>query len=112
MSYRVLTASVFLLALTASGCAKNDALVEVKGACADVFTGQVCTWAKVSGSAVVEAGGVIPIASIEHAPAQVPMAWPPVPAASIDMPDAVRQQTGLTQFTMDWEAGGHPPGGS
>src|SRR6187402_1468848 len=60
MSYRVLTASVFLLALTASGCAKNDALVEVKGACADVFTGQVCTWAKVSGSAVVEAGGIVP----------------------------------------------------
>ena len=37
------------------------------------------------------------------------MEWPPVPTASIELPDAVRQQAGLKQFSVDWNAGGHPP---
>jgi hypothetical protein len=28
----------------------------------------------------------------------------------LDLPEAARQKSGLTHFTMYWEAGGHPPG--
>ena len=109
MSYRVFVASVGLIALTASACAKTEAVVEVQGACGDVFKAQMCTWAKVSGNTLVEAGALIPLASVENAPAEVPMVWPPVPETTIDMPDVVRRQTSLTQFAVDWEANGHPP---
>jgi hypothetical protein len=113
MSHRVLTVSTMVLALAAgsSGCTKKgDAVVEVKGACAAAFQGQVCTWAKMSGNTLLEAGAMVPLASIESAPAEMPMDWPPAALVSIDTPDAVRQQGGLTHLTMFWEAGGHPPG--
>lgn len=63
--------------------------MEAKAACADVFKAQVCTWAKTRGKNLVKAGAVVPLASIENAPADQPMLWPPAPAAEIDMP--VRQ---------------------
>lgn len=107
---RIRTVSAFLLALAVGACKGEKPLVEVKGACADVFRAQVCTWAKTMGSNLVEAGAVVPLASIENAPADQPMVWPPVAAAEIDLPGPVRQQGGLTQLTMYWEAGGHPPG--
>ena len=110
MSRRALTVSALLLTFAAGACTKDDALVDVKGTCADAFKGQVCTWAKMNGTTLVEAGAVVPLASIENAPAEVPMVWPPVALVSIAMPDAGRQQGGLTHLTMFWEAGGHPPG--
>jgi hypothetical protein len=109
MSHRVRTISAVLLALAVGACTGQEPLVEVKGACADVFKAQVCTWAKTKGTNLVEAGAVVPLASIENAPADQPMVWPPAAAAEIDMPEPVRQQGGLTQLTMYWEAGGHPP---
>jgi len=109
MSSRVLSAFVALLVVAAAGCATYATPMEVAGSCGNVFKSQVCTWATLDGSTLVEAGAMVPIASIENAPAEVPMVWPPVPEATIDMPDLVRQQGGLVQFTVDWEAGGHPP---
>jgi hypothetical protein len=99
-----------LLVLTAGACTREEPIVEVKGGCADVFSAQVCTWARTRGTTLVEAGAVVPIASIENAPAEQPMAWPPAAAAEIDMPAPVLQQAGLTQLTMYWEPHGHPPG--
>ncbi len=110
MSHSVRTISAVLVAIAAGGCTSEAPLVEVKGACADVFKAQLCTWAKTKGTKLVEAGAVVPLASIENAPANPPMVWPPAAAAVIDMPEPVRQQGGLTQLTMFWEAGGHPPG--
>ncbi|HLB73265.1 MAG TPA: hypothetical protein VJJ98_04550 [Sedimentisphaerales bacterium] len=110
MSHRVRTISAILLALAVGACTGEAPLVEVKGACADVFKAQVCTWAKTKGTNLVQAGAVVPLASIENAPADQPMVWPPAAAAEIDMPEPVRRQGGLTQLTMYWEAGGHPPG--
>jgi hypothetical protein len=110
MSHRVQTISAVLLALAVGACTREAPLVEVKGACADVFKAQVCTWAKTKGTNLVEAGAVVPLASIENAPADQPMVWPPAAAAEIEMPEPVRQQGGLTQLTMYWESGGHPPG--
>ena len=110
MSHRTLTVSAVALAFAVAACTKNDALLDVKGTCADAYKAQVCTWARMKGQTLVEAGIVVPIASIENAPAVEPMTWPPVALFTLDLPDAARQQGGLTQFTMYWEAGGHPPG--
>lgn len=103
------TVSAAVLALTVAGCAGEPALVDVKGACADVYKSQVCTWSKTRGKDVVEAGVVVPIGAIENAPADDKMVWPPVAAANLSVPDSARA-SGLTQFTMYWEATGHPPG--
>lgn len=37
------------------------------------------------------------------------MTWPPVAAAVLQLPESAQQQSGLTHFTMFWEAHGHPP---
>jgi hypothetical protein len=110
MSHRVRTISAALVALAVGACSGGEPPVEVKGGCADVFKAQVCTWAKTKGTNLVEAGAVVPLASIENAPADQPMAWPPAAAAEIAMPEPAGQQGGLTQLTMYWEPGGHPPG--
>jgi hypothetical protein len=102
--------SAVLLALAVGAFTGEAPTVEVKGACADVFKAQVCTWAKTKGKNLVEAGAVVPLASIENAPTDQPMVWPPAAAAEIDMPEVVVQHGGFTQLTMFWEPGGHPPG--
>lgn len=93
MTHSVPGISAVLLALAAVGARTGEEpLAQATGGCADVFKAQVCTWAKTKGNTLVEAGAVVPLASIENAPAEQPMAWPPVAAAVIDMPEAVRQQ--------------------
>jgi hypothetical protein len=83
----------------------------VDGECAEVFGGQVCTWATIDANErVAEFGATIPLATIEGAPAEMEMAWPPVAQASLALPEAVRAATGMQHFTVNWEAGGHPPG--
>lgn len=112
MSYRVVTLAVTIatvLALAVGARATDGALARMQGACADVFKGQVCTTWTMKGTTLVEVGTVIPLASIENAPAEMPMEWPPVPTASIELPSAVRQQAGFTRLSVDWNAGGHPP---
>jgi hypothetical protein len=85
-------------------------IVEASRDCGDVFGGQVCTWTRMQGDVVVAAGADIPMASIENAPDELPMGWPPAPLATIPFPDSIHAQTGLTHLTVYWEAHGHPPG--
>ena len=92
------------------GCSKNDSISEMKGACADVHKSQVCTWAKMEGETVLEVGATVPIGSIENAPAETTMVWPPVPVATLEIPEVARQKSGMTNLTMFWEAQGHPTG--
>ena len=101
---------VILLALVGVSCAGDTAAVDVKGSCAEVHGAQVCTWAKTRGSSLVELGALVPLASIENAPEHPPMIWPPPPTAKIELPQSVRQQSGLQELTVFWEAMGHPPG--
>jgi hypothetical protein len=111
MSHRMYSISAALFAVTVGACAAREApVVELKGACGDAFKAQVCTWAKTQGKNVLEVGAVVPMASIENAPAMGAMDWPPVPVATLDLPDSVREKSGLTELTMYWEAMGHPPG--
>jgi hypothetical protein len=106
--------SLSFLAIALIACAKEapkeETLADVPGACADVYGAQVCTYARTQGDKVMEVGAVVPLASIENAPAEGGMDWPPVAVATLDMPPSAQAQSGLTQFTMYWEAHGHPPG--
>ena len=110
MSRRALIVSAALCVSVVVAYTKAAAPGDVQGACAAAFKGQVCTWASISGQTLQAAGAVIPFASIANAPADQPMIWPPAAVATLDMPDAARQQGGLTRLTMFWEAEGHPPG--
>lgn len=91
-------------------CASEVPVVEVQGECADAYQAQLCTWARMRGTSVVAVGLTVPIASVENAPADQPMVWPPPGIATLSMPEAARQQAGLTELTAFWEAHGHPPG--
>lgn len=103
LPYLVVTAFVI------SACAKPQTVVDVPGECADAYQARVCTWAQMQGKNVLAAGVMVPVAAIEAAPGEDQMTWPPVAAAVLQVPESAQQQSGLTHFTMFWEAMGHPP---
>ncbi|MGH7592295.1 MAG: protein kinase domain-containing protein [Gemmatimonadales bacterium] len=109
MPRQFLTGSLLALALGATACAKQAAVVEVAGNCGDVYQAQVCTWAHTVGDSLVDVGTTVPLASIDGAPATEPMVWPPATVARLDMPASVQSNAGLTELTMYWEPTGHPP---
>ncbi len=98
-----------VVVLTLAACATRQQAVQLNGDCADAYQAHICSWATLQGKTVVEVGVMLPVAAIENAPAQEPMVWPPVPAAVLQLPESAQQQSGLMQFTMFWEAEGHPP---
>jgi hypothetical protein len=102
--------SLVLGAVVSGACAKAVPVVEVAGECGDFFQGKVCTWARMQGDSVLDIGADVPISSIENAPKDHPMTWPPTAVATLALPAAAQARTGLTQLTVYWEAGGHPPG--
>ena len=104
-----LTSLIALVVLDVA-CAKAPASVTTNGECADVFKGQVCTWSRSIGDSIVDIGALVPIASLENAPADAPFVWPPVAVATLSMPAGVQAKTGISHFSMYWEAMGHPPG--
>jgi len=101
-----------LAACTGGGGESADApMVEtVQGECGDVFGGHVCTWGETTGGEVTAFGATVPMVSVANAPPDAPMEWPPVRAATLALPEAVRAATGLQVLTVYWEAHGHPPG--
>ncbi|MDQ6612933.1 MAG: hypothetical protein M3Y64_10900 [Gemmatimonadota bacterium] len=109
---------VFALCIVAvGGCTKDVAkapaadttVAEIKGSCANVYNSQVCTRAKTQGGQLMEVGIIVPIAAIENAPAKEAMVWPPVAVATLEIPGTANQSA-IRNFSMYWEAGGHPPG--
>ena len=48
--------------------------------------------------------------AIQNAPDEAPMVWPPVPAATIPLPEVVKTAAGFDNVTVFWEPHGHPPG--
>ncbi len=102
---RLLTMS----SLALCACAGEVPLTEVAGSCADAFGSEVCTWATVQGDALMEVGATIPVGSLERAPHDWPMAWPPPSVAVVPLPEAVTDRSGLTHLTMYWEPMGHAP---
>jgi hypothetical protein len=82
----------------------------IQGECLPVFGTDVCTWAKTVGDRVVEVGATVPVSSIEKAPAEAEMVWPPHAVARVEFPAEVKKQTGIDHLGVNWEAHGHPPG--
>ncbi len=107
-----ISTSLFLLCLAAA-CAPEapQQARTIEGECGEVYGGQVCTWATLdSTDQVTEFGATVPLATIEGAPADMEMAWPPAAQASLALPEAARAATGVQHLAINWEAHGHPPG--
>jgi hypothetical protein len=81
----------------------------INGDCASLYNGRVCTWATLSGDEVVEFGATVPVQTVEAAPLDAEMVFPPVPAAVIALPAEVAKATGFNHLMINWEAHGHPP---
>lgn len=88
---------------------KEVPIVETRGDCGPVFTGQVCTWARTQGDSLLDIGALVPLAAIDSAPAEAHMAWPPVAEAKLKLPQTSSSKSGMTQLSVFWEAMGHPP---
>lgn len=102
---------LFLANAMFAGCTEPPAAPRtVQGECADVFGGNVCTWATVRADSLVEFGAIVPVAAIEGAPHDAEMVWPPVASAVLRMPAEVTSALGVHHLTVYWEAHGHPPG--
>ncbi len=105
-----LTNGVAVVATILSACGREVPIVELEGDCAEAYEAQVCTWARMQGTTVLAVGVTVPLASIENAPDDQHMVWPPAVTATLGMPESSQQQAGLTELTFFWEAHGHPPG--
>lgn len=102
--------AVFSLAfLAAAGCAGGDSSRLVEGPCETVYGGQVCTWANVQGTEVTEFGATVSLSTVENAPLDAEMEFPPRVVAVIPLPEVVTASTGFNHLGVNWEAHGHPP---
>jgi hypothetical protein len=99
-------------ASAAAGCAPAPTEWRiVEGECIEAYGGNVCTWARLDGDGgLLDYGVRVPMATIENAPHDMAMVWPPVPHFTLRMPGEVTTAAGIDHFTMYWEAHGHPPG--
>ncbi len=93
-----------------TACNTRAPVTELSGPCLDLFGGTACTWAQVERDRVVALGATIPLSSIEAAPADAEMTWPPTASGQLMLPDAAQRATGMTHLTIFWEPHGHPPG--
>ena len=99
-------AAVGMLVIGLAACNTHGV---VQGECRPVNGADVCVWGETSGTALVAFGATVPIGSVQNAPADAPMVWPPVAAAVIPLPEAVSSATGFKVMTLYWEPHGHPP---
>ncbi len=107
-STRVVQGLLSIVAI--SGCAREVPIVEVGGECSEMFQGRLCTWARMQGDSVLDAGVTVALASIENAPKDAAMTWPPTVSATLALPAESQARTGMTQLAVYWESQGHPPG--
>lgn len=98
--------AVALLAVGLTGCAREDV---VQGECRDVFGGDVCTWGTMVGDQVSAFGATVALASIENAPTDVEMVFPPPFVGVVPLPPDVAAATGFDHLGVNWEPHGHPP---
>lgn len=114
MNTRLVVRSVFLLALGAAAVAisagsARAAEKAAEGSCGALFNANVCTSYRMRAGKITELTLRVPVAMIERAPANAPMAWPPKPDLDIPFSPAVEKQTGFTYASIYWEPHGHAP---
>ena len=103
------------VAMTATACggaeppASEAAEAIVSGECRPVFGGDVCTWGATSGGAVTGFGATVPLSTVENAPAEGEMVFPPPFEAVVPLPADVARATGFDHLGVNWERHGHPP---
>jgi hypothetical protein len=104
-----LVVSVLLLAASACGTTKPAGPKEIAGDCQPAYGASICTWAEMADNQLVAFGATIPLVTIDSAPHEMAMVWPPVPAAVIRLPEQARTAVGVDHLSFFWEAHGHPP---
>jgi len=82
----------------------------VQGECASYNGADVCTWGRMSGNTLVAFGATVPVKSVENAPSDMPMTWPPKADLVLSLPGSVDSAVGFKNVTIFWEPHGHPPG--
>lgn len=99
-------AVIGVLVIALAACSKPRI---VEGECRPVNGADICVWGEMSGNTLVAFGATVPMDSVQNAPADGPLVWPPVAAATIPLPKAVASATGFENLTVYWEPHGHPP---
>jgi hypothetical protein len=105
-SVSTLVAATALLAACVPAPAAFDAL---HGECKAVFGSEVCSWGVRADTGITEFGVTMPVASVEQAPMDGPMVFPPVANAILALPAEVAATTGFKYVAVGWELHGHPP---
>lgn len=80
------------------------------GQCQDVYGGNVCAWGVRTEAGITSIGATVPLRTIEGAPMDSPMVFPPVANAVLALPAEVAAATGFNHLQVGWELHGHPPG--
>jgi hypothetical protein len=105
---RILAGVVLGAVVASAGACTKERLVQ--GECKPVNGADVCTWGRMSGNTLVAFGATVPVKSVENAPPEAPMVWPPKMDAMVALPAAVDSASGFKSLTVYWEPHGHPPG--
>ena len=103
------SAGLALLVTGLLACSKHKPEI-VQGECRPLHGADICAWGEMSGNTLVAFGVTVPVGSVENAPAEAPMVWPPVVAAVIPLPEVAKSATGFDNLRIYWEPHGHPPG--
>jgi len=108
-----MTAAV-CLAVAAAACGGSEPAPTVSeqtidGECRPVFGSDVCTFGVSVNGTVTEFGATVGLASIENAPSEGEMVFPPHFEAVVPLPAEVTQATGYNHLGVNWELHGHPP---
>jgi hypothetical protein len=103
-SRAALAAAVAMAALSASSGSQV-----VREECQQVFGGEVCASGTLVGGTVTEFGARVAMATVENAPMEGPMVFPPVAEAVIPLPAEIASGTGFSHLAVNWERHGHPP---
>lgn len=77
--------------------------------CDTLFGAKICTSYQMRAGKISELTLRVPVAMVEHAPADFAMVWPPHPDLNVRFAPEVQKQTGFTYASIWWEAHGHPP---
>jgi hypothetical protein len=104
-----LVAPVLVLAAVACAPKKAAGPKEIAGDCKPIYGASICTWAEMADSQVVAVGATIPLATIDSAPHEGEMVWPPKPALVLAIPAEARAKVGADHLSFFWEPHGHPP---
>lgn len=96
-----------VVALAGNARAASQSVIE--GPCGTLFGARVCTAYVMRAGQITEFSLRVPVAMIEHAPANAHMASPP--RADLEVPFApdVEKQTGFRYANIYWEVHGHGP---